>query len=146
MDRIAPRPAKGSPVAGDKEDMSYRQDPTSGNARVQDRRTNSRLESCVSCSFEWAGVAHDATLLDISLTGALLNSENIPPVGTEIVVVVGGAEMGRPVSIPARVVRGRWGDRGKASRFAVRFNRVMTEVIRVISTLTSRSIPPSPAK
>jgi hypothetical protein len=104
---------------------------------TQDRRRLSRLIALLSCKFTYKQVTHNATLVDLSIKGAFLSSIFLPPIGGPIRVFLQSRQLKKPLALDGIVVRGGWGtsERGKISRFGVRFNSSPLELISLLHTL-----------
>lgn len=108
--------------------------------RVRDRRSNSRINTKILCRVEWGRESRDASLLDLSLTGALIAAHSGPPRGSRVTLHLQVSEVGRPVSLTGSVVRGGSyrDDPGSANRYGIRFDGISPDVLRVMSAKLTR--------
>jgi hypothetical protein len=91
---------------------------------ARDRRKLSRIPAQLACMFTHGGVTRPATILDLSLGGAFLESGFLPPKGSVITISLESPLAKKPVILAGTVVRGTWGmsGQGDVSRFGVHFS------------------------
>jgi len=94
------------------------------NRAAQDRRNISRVFTRFSCHFTYEGVSREAVVIDLSLTGALLSSKYMPPIGSHLSLSLRPPASKETLKLEAQVIRGGWGfsDHGAVGKFGVRFD------------------------
>ena len=109
------------------------------NVGSQDRRTVSRFIVLLDCHFTYSGTNYSAVIVDVSLTGAMLSSKFMPPVGSDIILTLQPRILERELKLNGRVVRGNWGEAtsGKFGRFGIRFENAPIDLVRLITKLQS---------
>jgi hypothetical protein len=107
--------------------------------RVQDRRGVSRVNTNLSCQFTFEGVNYEAVILDLSLTSVLLSSLFLPPQGGNVIITLQTPLLRNALTLEGKVIRESLGisDYSKHNRFAIRFSHAPSEIIKLISSLTS---------
>jgi hypothetical protein len=107
---------------------------------VQDRRRFSRLSALTDCEFTFKELPHKAVIVDLSLIGALLSSKFLPPRGSSVKILLQPPHLKEPLTLDGTVVRGGWGtsDQGEISRFAVQFDSLTADLIRVLNRLQTK--------
>jgi hypothetical protein len=105
---------------------------------IQDQRYVSRITTHISCKLTFEGVAHEAFIRDVSLTGAFLWQTIVPPKGTHVSIKLEASSLDRPLILEGMVVRSdcKNTDRGTVGAFAVTFSNSSPEFIRLISKLS----------
>jgi len=95
------------------------------------------LIAMLGCEFTFKQVTHNATIVNLSIRGAFLSSNFLPPIGGAVRVFFQSPRMKTPLALDGVVVRGGWGmsERGEVSRFGVRFNSSPVELISLLHTL-----------
>jgi hypothetical protein len=112
---------------------------TASNGRVvQDRRGVSRIPLMVPCEIEWSGKARKASLIDISLKGALLSADVVPPPGIVIRLSLQLPHLGVRFETEGHVMKscGNWKFQHRVGRFAIRLLRTGPEVMALIGMLS----------
>jgi len=105
---------------------------------TQDRRNISRVIARLDCSFISGGVSHEAVIVDLSLKGAFLSSNFLPPNGSTITVEIKPPAVKMALSFNCTVLRGTWvmAEQGKRSRFGIRFTASHPDLLILISKLS----------
>ncbi len=90
---------------------------------AKDRRELSRLVALLGCEFVFGQSTYAATVVNLSIKGALLSAKVLPPEGSPVQVRLRFPKLKSPLVLDATVVRGGWGmsDIGKVGRFGVQF-------------------------
>jgi hypothetical protein len=103
---------------------------------VQDRRI-SRISTQFTCHFTYEGVSREAVVLNISLTGALLSSKFMPPIGADVGLTLKPTASKETLKAEGKVIRGGWGisDHGVVGKFGVRFSRTPPQLLTVVTKL-----------
>jgi hypothetical protein len=106
---------------------------------TQDQRGLSRITALLPCEFTFEGATHKGVIVDLSLNGAFISSELLPPPKSVITVLLQSRHLKQPVTLHAHVVRGGWGtaEHGKLGRFGIRFDRAAPELIGLLNALIS---------
>jgi hypothetical protein len=106
---------------------------------IQDRRAASRVETNLGCQVTFKGVSHDAVILNLSLTSALLSSLFLPPKGADVTITVQTPLLKNTLILEGKVIREDLGipDYRRGNRFAIQFSHAPSEIIKLISKLTS---------
>jgi hypothetical protein len=117
---------------------------TRSNLGSQDKRKVSRFIVLLGCRITYSGTSYSAVMVDVSLGGALLSSQFMPPVGSDIIVTLQPPILERELKLNGRVVRGNWVESaaGKLGRFGIRFTNTPLDLVRLITKLSSPQYKP----
>ena len=107
-----------------------------------DFRTISRIIVRLDCDFTHEGVTHQAVMVNISLKGAFLSAEFLPPNNSAITVTLTSPVADKPIVLEGKVVRGTrvMTDHGMRGRFGVIFSYTPTGIISLITKV--KATPP----
>lgn len=108
---------------------------------IRDRRRFSRVPAQLPCLFTHGTATRPATITDISLGGALLTSEFLPPIGSSVTISLETSQSSIPLTLSATVIHAsrRSSKKGDVSRFGVRFGGTATGLMRLIHSLIARA-------
>jgi hypothetical protein len=111
--------------------------PTS---RMIEQRTNSRMQTHLSCYVRKGEQVTPGSLLSVSLIGALLASNCDAARGDEISISLEIAESKKAISLYGKIVRTYQGylSQEQVQRFGVRFNGITPESMLLVKTLIAR--------
>lgn len=106
---------------------------------IQDRRNLSRIIVRLDCQFVHEGKIYEAVMVDLSLKGAYLSSDFLPPNKSTITVRVKSPETSKLLVLDGTVVRGTWvmSEHGKRGRFGIRFSFGSVDLISLMRTMAS---------
>jgi hypothetical protein len=78
--------------------------------------------------------------MDLSLKGAFLSSNIMPPKGSKIVLTLTGPLLKRPLILEGKVIHGGSGlsDYGKTGRFGIGFPSAPLDLLEFISKIISK--------
>ena len=109
------------------------------NCATQDRRNLSRVIVRLDCHFTLEGVTHKAVIVDLSVKGACLSADFLPPNGSIITVTLNSPGTQKALVFDGTVLRGDWvmSDHGKRGRFGMRLANVPIDLIVLISKASS---------
>jgi hypothetical protein len=105
----------------------------------QDRRNTSRVMARLDCLLTVGGVDHKAVIVDLSMKGAFLSCNILPPGGSTITVTIRPPAVKKQLVFTGTVIRGTWvtSDHGRLGRFGIRFDAHSTDILLLISKLNS---------
>jgi hypothetical protein len=103
--------------------------------QVQDRRMHSRVVVRLGCQFTYDGVCRRASIMNISIKGALLSSSFSPPKGAFVTVTVQTPLLEQTLTLEGNVVRLEWdnSDRSGMCRFALVLTHTPLDLLKLIS-------------
>jgi len=110
-------------------------------SKTHEKRSLSRLKTFVPCRFQLGETTHEGRLVEVSLAGAAITCVQIPQTGEAVTVSVDLPEQQKSVSFPGRIVRVTpyiSDSKGQACRFAVRFNSVTPDSIKLVQAVMSK--------
>jgi len=104
-----------------------------------DRRSHSRIPTYLVCDIESGQQTAQGTLLNASLGGVLVSSNQSWPVGSGITVTLEIPGTGKTVSLNGQITRVARGSskEGANFRLGVRLNNVTPESMRLVKALAS---------
>ena len=112
-------------------------------APIQDRRANSRIQSCLPCELQAGQETWHGYLVSISLTGALVSSRRGVPKNSDVSIVIEVPGSGKRVSLKGRAVRTNSLTRGERDEetclFGVCFNSLSYESMLLLKGLLADS-------
>ncbi len=104
---------------------------------LRDQRRISRVPTNFRCHFKYEGNSREATVIDLSINGALLSSRFMPPIGSQVSVSLKPPASKDVIEMDAKVIRGGWGfsEHGAIGKFGVRFAHASPQLIALIPKL-----------
>jgi hypothetical protein len=106
---------------------------------MQDKRKISRLETRLDCQFDFEGTRYDAVISELSLKGAFISSEILPPDGSSVTVTVESEHLSRPLILEGQVKRtSTVPGRIKLGRFGIEVNSPPLDLATLISKLIAK--------
>jgi hypothetical protein len=110
-----------------------------------DRRRASRIKADLDCQIIYEGQAYEAIIRDVSLLGAFLWSNVIPPHDETVTIKLDPVSTENPIILEGSVVRRDCNDteQGTVGAFAVTFSHNSPGLLRLIDRLV---VPQSPSE
>ena len=111
------------------------------NERTQDRRAHWRVQTFLSCKIRLGDAVYEGFVLEVSSNGAFISSRCFPQKGSPISISLQLPDSGNTISLNGHVVRCVRGisDHGDIGRFALQFNRISPDSMRLIKSLSALS-------
>jgi hypothetical protein len=108
-------------------------------SRVQDGRMVSRVNAHLDCQFIFEGISREASIRDLSLTGAFLSSIFLPSKGSDVTITLQTPLSKNTLILEGKVTRVGWGGThyDRRHRFGVRFSHTPPGIITLIHELSS---------
>jgi hypothetical protein len=106
---------------------------------IQEYRESLRIGLNLDCRYTFGGIEYKAFIKDISLTGALLLSDFMPPWGSDISIKIETSHLKLPLILGSKIVRRdlNCADGDTAGAFAVAFNHSSPGLLQLIDELTN---------
>jgi hypothetical protein len=100
---------------------------------VNDFRKFLRTHTDLACQFAFEEITHKAVITNLSLEGACLSSNFLPPIGSTVTVSLQSPHSEIALSLQARVIHdgGSKSSQAKPHRFGVRFRGIHPEIARL---------------
>jgi c-di-GMP-binding flagellar brake protein YcgR len=108
-----------------------------GGAPHFERRLHTRFHTFLPCEANCGELTFRATLLNLSMAGALLSSGCNPPMGSSLTITLAMPELKKPISLQGQVVRVAIGksQEGKVYRIGVRLPHVSPDSMRLVEAV-----------
>lgn len=105
-----------------------------------DRRSHSRIQTYLACDIESGQQKAQGTLLNASLGGILVSSNQGWPVGSNVTVTLEIPGTGKTVPLYGHIIRVTRGSSKEGANFqlGVRLNNVTPESMKLVKALASR--------
>jgi hypothetical protein len=93
----------------------------------------------LDCHFTYEGVSQKAVIVNLSLKGAFISAQILPPTGNTITVTLGPPAVKKKIVFSGTVTRGTWAnsEQGKISRFGIRFGTIPLDLMGLINSLNA---------
>jgi hypothetical protein len=107
-----------------------------------DRRSHSRIQTYLVCDIESGQQTNQGTLLNASLGGVLVSSNQGWPVGSSITVTLEIPGAGKTASLHGHIIRVTRGSSKEGVNFqlGIRLNSVTPESMRLVKALASNKV------
>ena len=104
---------------------------------AKDKRAVSRVAANLRCQFSIEGLVHEAYIANLSLDGAFLLSDFIPPEKSRVVITLKSPLLKNTLTMESEVVRTECVLKEGADAFAVRFSHTSLDLIELVKKLIS---------
>jgi hypothetical protein len=105
---------------------------------VKGFRTFWRTNADLACQFTYEEVSREAVITNLSLEGACLSANFLPPIGSTVTISLQSPLSKTTLSLQGRVIHDGDSKSGLSHphKFGVRFRGVHSEIARIINKLT----------
>ena len=101
----------------------------------------SRVIAYLNCEVTFDGVCHEGFVRDLSLNGAFLHANFVPPLGGAVLIKLAAPCLKNALVLKSKVVRTEvtWTERSRVNAFAIRFVHSSPELVELINKLAANS-------